>query len=261
MLANRYQVTRSYRLCRQRRQLRSGFPFTCSHDVEISNDGAAYRLCAAAVKQAVILCQFVPLAMPDTLPRSIPGSGSLPGSVSSVAPSGTSLGAMQRSTTSGSHSGSRMPLFRLETPFPALWVGFLLFVIWTLTVLALSSEPSSSLGAAAKLFPSSNDLLDRLGPRWLSWGPATPARTASLPALLGFGSSILLGWVWLLTAGLAYVVRPDGVAARAFTRWAALLSTLLIGASDFHAGQRLVPVYFICFALMQSALLEFVLYC
>ena len=167
---------------------------------------------------------------------------------------------MQRSTTSGSHSGSRMPLFRLETPFPALWVGFLLFVIWTLTVLALSSEPSSSLGAAAKLFPSSNDLLDRLGPRWLSWGPATPARTASLPALLGFGSSILLGWVWLLTAGLAYVVRPDGVAARAFTRWAALLSTLLIGASDFHAGQRLVPVYFICFALMQSALLEFVLF-
>jgi hypothetical protein len=167
---------------------------------------------------------------------------------------------MQRSTTSGSHSGSRMPLFRLETPFPALWVGFLLFVIWTLTVLALSSEPVRSGHTSS--FPALpvDNVLVQLSPRWLAWGPATPTRAASLPALLGFGSSILLGWVWLLTAGLAYVVRPDGVAARAFTRWAALLSTLLIGASDFHAGQRLVPVYFIAFALMQSALLEFVLY-
>lgn len=193
--------------------------------------------------------------MSDSLPRSIPGgplSGA--GSLPSVAPS--SFGGVHRSATS-SNSGSRLPLFRLETPFPALWIGFLLFVLWTLTVLAFSSRTST----ASPIPPLPlDDVLERLATRKLSWGPATPIRADSLPALLGFGCSILLGWVWLLTAGLAYVVRPDGIAARAFMRWAALLATLLIAVSDFHTSQRLVPVYFVAFALSQSALVEFVLY-
>lgn len=134
-----------------------------------------------------------------------------------------------------------------------LWTGFLAFVAWTMIVLALSAVPGAFV-------PGADVAMGHAASRSAVWQTQGQVHHASVSAVLTFGSSLLLGWVWLLTAGLAYVVRPDGIAARAFARWATLVATMLITICDFHTTRRLVPAYFMAYALMQSALLEFVLY-
>ena len=221
---------------------------------QFSNDCAAYRLCVACVKRAVIRCSLVRLAMSDTLPRSLPRSvsGSLSSSLSGSLPN-----SLSSSLGSATQSGNRFPQLRLESPFPAMWVGFFVFAAWTMIVLASASSPGELAAQTASIpVDQATTEVARTGD---AWSAQAVARSSSVSALLLFGSSVLLGWVWLLTAGLAYVVRTDGIAARAFSRWAALVATLLITICDLHTSRRLLPASVFAFALIQSALLEFVL--
>lgn len=147
--------------------------------------------------------------------------------------------------------GTRLPSLRFESPIRRLWMSFSVFVLWTMLVLALSAgAPQADAGL-------------EIGRGWTGgalWPGPSGAERGSAALLLLCGSSVLLGWVWLLTGGLAYVIRPDGIAARAFSRWAGLVAMMLITICDFHASRRLLPAYFVAFALLQSELLEFVLF-
>ena len=139
-----------------------------------------------------------------------------------------------------------------------MWVAFFVFVAWTMIVLASASSPGELAAQTASV--TLDQAVAGVDPKGDAWSGQVTVRSRSVSVLLLFGSSLLLGWVWLLTAGLAYVVRTDGIAARAFARWAALVATLLITICDFHTSRRLLPAYFLAYALMQSALLEFVLF-
>ena len=193
--------------------------------------------------------------MSDTLPRTLPRSvsGSLSSSLSGSLPN-----SLSSSLGSATQSGNRFPQLRLESPFPAMWVGFFVFVAWTMIVLASASSPGELAAQTASV--TLDQAVAGVDPKGDAWSGQVMVRSRSVSVLLLFGSSLLLGWVWLLTAGLAYVVRTDGIAARAFARWAALVATLLITICDFHTSRRLLPAYFLAYALMQSALLEFVLF-
>ena len=132
--------------------------------------------------------------------------------------------------------GFRLPFVGAVKPLAALWCGFLVFAVWTMVVLGLASQTGERF-----VFSDGNPLEGRLS------------------TLLLCGGSLLLGWCWLLSAGLAYLVKPDGAAVRSFWRWAVLTGTLLITAYEVHGSRVLWPVYLFSFALMQSALLEFFL--
>lgn len=159
---------------------------------------------------------------------------------------------------------TRLSLLRLENPISVLWIGFVVYVLWTMVVLGLSALPGpSGVGSVPSDAFGIVDSATTAGPnpvKWEVWSRESPIRAPSATSMLLFGCSLLLGWVWLLTSGLAHIVRPDGVAARAFSRWAALVATMLITICDLHTSRRLVPVYLVSYALMQSALLEFVFF-
>ncbi|HMY58694.1 MAG TPA: hypothetical protein PK472_10585, partial [Pseudomonadota bacterium] len=121
--------------------------------------------------------------------------------------------------------GSRLPVIRVENPLPALWIGFVIFILWTMLVLAMSSTPPHA--AANGVLPLRDPALEHGLENWSAWSDRLPIKAQTIWSQLLLGGSLLLGWVWLLTAGLAFVVKPDGIAARAFSRWATLCSLLL----------------------------------
>ncbi len=165
---------------------------------------------------------------------------------------------MPDSLTRSAGAGSRVPVIPAENPLPALWIGFVVFIAWTMLVLAMASAPSPELGPLGA--HDIDHLLEKTGGSWSAWSARLPLRSPKVTTQLLLGGSLLLGWLWLLTAGLAFVVKPDGVAARAFSRWAALCAMLLITTYELHTSHRLWAAYFVAYALTQSALLEFVLY-
>lgn len=165
---------------------------------------------------------------------------------------------MPDSMTRSAGVGSRIPAVHVENPLPALWIGFVVFILWTMLVLALSSAPTRAPVSASAI--EVDHIVERTAIAWTDWSPRLPLRPAKLATQLLLGASLLLGWLWLLTAGLAFVVKPDGVAARAFSRWAALCSLLLITTYELHTTHLLWAAYFVGYALTQSALLEFVLF-
>lgn len=165
---------------------------------------------------------------------------------------------MSESMTRSAPVGSRLPVIRVENPLPALWIGFVIFILWTMLVLAMSSTPPHA--AANGVLPLRDPALEQGLENWSAWSDRLPIKAQTIGSQLLLGGSLLLGWVWLLTAGLAFVVKPDGIAARAFSRWATLCSLLLITTYELHYSNRLNLAYQIGFALTQSALLEFVLF-
>lgn len=150
-------------------------------------------------------------------------------------------------------------MVRVENPLPALWAGFLVFILWTMLVLALSSMPSAD-STGSTVATTVDTALHTVSSGWGGWSRKLPVKSHSVGTQLLLGGGLLLGWAWLLTAGLAFVVKPDGIAARAFSRWAALCSMLLITTYELHISRLLTPAYLIAFALSQSAWLEFVLF-
>lgn len=136
-------------------------------------------------------------------------------------------------------------------PLALLWCGFGVFVAFTMLVLVLSSLPVElrTMRAAPDIwFPLPNVAQE------------IPHLSSPFHVLLLCGGSLLLGWCWLLAAGLSYVIKPHGLAVRAFARWATMAATLLITAYELHTSQKLWPVFLFIYALMQSSLVEFFLF-
>lgn len=80
------------------------------------------------------------------------------------------------------------------------------------------------------------------------------------PWLLLCGGPLVLSWLWLLTAALSYVLRPNGRAVRVFLRWVLLGAVALITGFDAHTTRKLAPLWLAAIALSPMTMLEFGLF-